>query len=152
MVDVKNQRRMAAEIMKCGANRVWMDPNHLDDEHISGAVTRDDIRSLINIGYIKAMPKNGNSRGRIRYIQAQKKKGKRKGQGSRKGTKFARVPKKRRWISTIRPIRSTLRELKAEGKIDASTYRKLYRVAKGGSFKNKNHLLTHMRTHGLMEE
>ena len=31
MADLRNQRRMAAEILKCGENRVWMNPDRLDE-------------------------------------------------------------------------------------------------------------------------
>ena len=31
MADLRNQRRMAAEVLKCGENRVWMNPDRLDE-------------------------------------------------------------------------------------------------------------------------
>ena len=34
MTDLRHQRRMAAEILKCGENRVWMDPDRLSLIHI----------------------------------------------------------------------------------------------------------------------
>jgi large subunit ribosomal protein L19e len=138
MVDLKNQRRMAADLLKCGVNRVWIDTNRTED--VAEAVTRTDVRSLIKEGVIKPKHKRGISRARIRHIQEQKHKGKRKGQGSRKGTKHSRLSKKRRWIQTIRPMRRTLREYRDQGQITAATYRKFYRHAKGGMFKSKAHL------------
>ena len=30
-MDLKNQKRMAAEILKCGESRVWIDPNRIED-------------------------------------------------------------------------------------------------------------------------
>ena len=89
MSDLKNQRRMAAEILKCGENRVWLNPDKL--EEIEDCITRADIRTAIASGLIKAKAKNGTSKGRIRYVQGQKASGKRKGPGSRKGTANARV-------------------------------------------------------------
>ncbi len=138
MVDLKNQRRMSADLLKCGVNRVWIDTNRTED--VAEAVTRTDIRSLIREGVIKSKHKKGISRARIRHIQEQKHKGKRKGQGSRKGTKHSRLSKKRRWIQTIRPIRRILKEYRDQGQITATTYRKFYRHAKGGMFKSKAHL------------
>ena len=31
MTDLRNQRRMASNILKCGANRVWMDNDRIDE-------------------------------------------------------------------------------------------------------------------------
>ena len=149
-VDVKFQRRLAAEIFKCGEDRVWMDPNAL--EEIKEAVTKEDIRFLIKRGLIKKIPKRGISRGRINYLRMQKEKGRRKGPGSRKGKKYARYPRKLRWIKSIRGIRRTLKDLRDSDKIDSPTYRKFYRLAKGGTFKSKNHLLMHMRMEGYLKE
>ena len=61
-MDLKNQRRMAAEILDCGENRVWIDPNRTED--LADAITRADIRTAIGSGTIKAMPKAGISKGR----------------------------------------------------------------------------------------
>jgi len=143
-MNLGNQRRMAASILKCGINRVWMDPDRSED--ITEAVTRNDVRGLINSGAIRALRKKGISSGRIRKRKAQKKKGRRKGQGSREGTTYARLPKKRRWIQRIRPQRKLLKELRDNGKIDKKTYRKLYRHASGGMFKSKAHLKSHLET------
>ncbi|KUL05763.1 MAG: LSU ribosomal protein L19E, partial [Thermoplasmatales archaeon 49_6] len=72
-MDLSNQRRMAAEVLKCGENRVWIDPNSL--EEVADCITRADIRTAVDSGIIKALPKKGVSRGRARYIAAQKSKG-----------------------------------------------------------------------------
>lgn len=151
MTDLRNQRRMAAQLLKCGVHRVWMDQDRL--EEIAKAVTKDDIRVLIKGKAIKAKQKNGISSGRKKkYILQQKKKGRRRGHGSRKGAKHARLPKKERWIKTIRPLREYLRTLRDEKKIDRSTYRKYYRKAKGGEFKSKHHLRTHLISDGILKE
>ena len=148
-MDLRNQRRLAAELLKCGENRVWMDPEQL--EEIEKAVTRRDIQNLIKQGIIKARKIRGNSRGRIRKRMMQKKKGRRKGHGSRKGKATARLPKKRAWIKTIRPIRAYLRELRDKGLIDRKTYRLYYRRAKGGQFRSKAHVRLHLETEGLLK-
>ena len=96
MTDLRNQRRMAASLLKCGIHRVWMDQDRLDE--IAKAVTKDDVRILINGKAIKSRQKEGISKGRKRYIMQQKRKGRRKGHGSRKGAKFARLPRKQQWI------------------------------------------------------
>lgn len=141
---------MASKLLKCGVHRVWMDQDRLDE--IAKAVTKEDIRLLIKGKAIKSKQSQGISSGRRKYAANQKKKGRRSGHGSRKGAKHARTPKKERWIKTIRPIRRYLRSLREEEKIDRSTYRKYYRKAKGGEFRSKHHLKTHMLSDGLLKE
>lgn len=148
-MDLRIQRRIAADLLKCGIHRVWMDPERMED--ISEAVTRDDIRILIKMGAIRKMQVKGVSRGRHRKMADQRKKGRRKGQGSRKGTHKARMPKKRRWIQTIRPIRAELKRLRDEGIIDRSEYRRYYMLAKGGMYRSKAHMLSHMKSEGLLK-
>ena len=150
MTDLRNQRRMASEMLKCGENRVWMDQDRLDE--IAKAVTKEDIRLLIKGKAIKARQIKGISSGRKKYAAGQKKKGRRRGHGSRKGAKYARMPKKQRWIKTIRPIRTYLRSLRDDKKINPTTYRKYYMKAKGGEFRNKRHLETHLMSDGIIKE
>jgi large subunit ribosomal protein L19e len=150
MTDLRNQRRMAASILKCGEHRVWMDADRTDE--IAKAVTRRDIKILINGGAIKSKQITGISRGRKKYLKTQKKKGRRKGHGSRKGAKYARLPRKKRWIRTIRPIRIYLRQLRDNNSITPTIYRQYYRRAKGGEFRSKHHLETHLSADGVVKE
>ena len=150
MSDLRNQKRMASEILKCGVNRVWIDPTTEDE--VQECLTRGDIRTAIDSGMIKAKPKSGTSRGRIRYAAKQKASGKRKGPGSVKGTANARAPAKRKWIQTIRPIRDELKQLRADGKISPSVYRLYYRKAKGGSYTSRRNLKQHMIADGNLKE
>ena len=148
-MNLKNQRRMAAEVLKCGLNRVWIDPN--DTESLEDAITRADIRIAIHNGTIRRLPIHGQSRQRTRHHRAQRAKGRRRGPGSRKGGTNARNPRKGRWIRTIRPLRAYLKQLRDEEKIDARTYRAYYRRAKGGMFKGRAHLEQHLRAAGLLK-
>ena len=141
---------MAASILKCGKGRVWMDNDRL--EEIAKAVTKIDIRVLIKGEAIKSKQKKGISSGRKKFIAKQKAKGRRRGHGSRKGATYARLYKKERWMRTIRPIRKYLTTLRQEKKIDNSTYRKYYDRAKGGEFKSKNHLKSHLVSDGFLKE
>ena len=150
MTDLRNQRRTASSILKCGENRVWMDPDRADE--IAKAVTRRDIMILINGGAIKSKQIKGISSGRKKFNMKQKEKGRRRGHGSRKGAKYARLPKKERWIRTIRPLRSYLKQLRDEKSIDRSIYRKYYKKAKGGEFRSKHHLETHLIADGIIKE
>jgi large subunit ribosomal protein L19e len=150
MSDLRNQRRLAAAVLDCGEGRVWIDPLHADA--VAEAVTREDIRGLVRKGYIAAAQKAGTSKARARVLAEQKKSGRRKGPGSRKGAKGARSPRKAKWMRVIRPIRANLKELRADGKITPTVYRKYYMKAKGGVFRSRAHLVSHMRTDGALPE
>lgn len=147
---LSTQRRLAAELLGVGVNRVWIDPEREAD--VAGAITKGDIRRLIKDGAIKARPEVGISRSRARKRLAQRKKGRRKGLGSRRGSTKARMPKKEAWIRRVRPLRARLRELRDGGTINQGQYRRLYRMVKGGSFRSKAHLDTYLRERGMMEE
>ncbi len=134
MTNLAKQRRIAATILKVGEGRVWIDPEATDD--VAEAITREDIRGLIEEGVIKKKPKRGVSRGRARIRAMKRALGRRRGYGSRKGTKNARMKRKRQWIIRIRALRRRLKELRAEGVIDKSTYRRLYTRAKGGDIRS----------------
>lgn len=146
---LKTQRRIAAELLKCGENRVWIDPERIED--VTAAITREDIRRLIDEGVIKKKAIKGQSSYRAKLRKEAKKKGRHRGYGSRKGKKTARMGKKERWMMTIRALRKELRKLKAEGKLDAHTYRRLYIRAKGGQFKNKHQLYLFMEEKGILK-
>ena len=152
MTDLRNQRRMASEVLKVGHTSVWIDPLHA--EEVAAAVTRQDIRGLVDKGYVRKLQAQGVSRGRARALAVQKATGRRKGPGSREGSRGsqARDPRKQRWLRTIRPLRQTLAILRDEELIDPRTYRRYYRRAKGGVFRSRPHLLTHMVTDGLLTE
>jgi len=141
---------MAASLLKCGVNRVWMDHDRVDE--IAKAVTKNDIKILINGEAITSRQVRGISSGRKKFRAKQRDKGRRHGQGSRKGAKYARLPRKERWIRTIRPIRSYLRKLRDEEKIDRTVYRRYYRKAKGGEFRSKHHLETHLISDGVIKK
>ncbi len=146
MTDLANQRRMAAEVMDIGVNRVWLDPEASKD--IAAALTREDIRKLIEEGKVSKNPIKGVSRGRARKLDEARAYGHRKGHGSRSGAKGARRPKKEMWMKKIRALRSMLRELRDNKTIDASTYRKLYVKAKGGEYRSRAHLKSHIEQLG----
>jgi large subunit ribosomal protein L19e len=149
-MDLKNQRRIASQLLKCGENRVWIDPNRAED--VSDAITRADVRTLISSGAVSSRQKKGVSRGRAELQLAQRRKGRQRGHGSRRGKKGARKPSKERWMQTIRPIRQKLKELRESGKIDTATYRKYYLKAKGGVFKSRPHLESHLKAEGILKE
>jgi large subunit ribosomal protein L19e len=132
MTDLKAQRRLAADILDVGENRVTFDPDAQSE--IADAITRDDVRELIEDGLVEADTAKSNSRGRARKRQEKRAYGHRKGHGSRKGKAGGRQNKKEDWQSRIRAQRRELRELREAGDIDGSQYRELYDQASGGEF------------------
>ncbi len=132
MTDLKAQKRLAADILDVGENRIRFDPD--EQAEIADAITRDDVRELIDSGIIEAKTAKGNSRGRARKRQKKRAYGHQKGHGSRKGKAGGRQNTKDDWRSRIRAQRNELRELRDNGDIDRSQYRKLYDQASGGEF------------------
>ncbi len=141
---VSTVRRIASQRLKVGESRIWIDSNSL--EEIADAATRSDVQSLINRHVIQVKPKKGNSNFRLKKRIRQLSKNRRRGPGSLKGTKYARLPRKRRWIMVIRPLRQELRELREKGEIDAKTYRTAYRFIKGGTIRSRAQLRSHLKT------
>lgn len=150
MADLRNQKRLAADIMKVGKSRIRIDADR--QEEVAGAVTRTDVRKLVDGKVIVAVQKQGVSRGRGRKLDAQKAKGRRVGPGSRKGAAYARLPRKQRWMALIRALRDELRGMRESGAIDRSIYREYYRRAKGGQFRSRAHMVSHMKTEGKLSE
>lgn len=144
MTDLAAQKRLAADVLDCGENRIWFDPERQGD--IADAITREDVRELVEEGAIDAEESDGNSRGRARERDEKRAYGHRKGPGTRKGTAGAREDSKEAWERQVRAQRRTLRELRDDDVIDRSTYRDLYRMVSGGEFDNVNRLVTYAET------
>ncbi|MGD8565215.1 MAG: 50S ribosomal protein L19e [Candidatus Bathyarchaeota archaeon] len=147
MTDLKSQRRLAAEILKIGENRVWMDPDKIFDIEI--AITRDEIRKLIHEGAIVKRPDSGVSQGRSRIIHEKKKRGRRRGPGTRTSAKRARISKKQAWMSKIRAIRKRISELKNNRTITEATYRMIYNKANSGRFESIADMERYLKSNGL---
>lgn len=144
------QKKLASQILKCSAKRVWLDPDRAED--IKEAITKADVRSLINQGAIKQKPVKGISRFRARKRREQRKKGRQKGHGSKKGKSTARLSKKEAWIGKIRVQREFIGILRDKKIIDKSTYRSLYKKCCGGFFRSKRHIKLYIKEHGLIKK
>lgn len=150
MADLTLQKKLAADILGVGVSRVRIDPSKVDD--IADVITRDGIKRLIKDGVITVKPVHSNSRARWRYRHKQKVKGRRRGQGKRKGEKKARRGDKTTWINRIRKIRRLLKHLRDNGVIDRKTYRRLYRLAKGGYFHSFASLRSYLVEKGILKK
>ena len=90
MVTIRSQRRLAASILKCGKNRVWLD--NLETEKISSASSRTQIRTLIKNKLIRKKNVTVHSRARALKRLSEKRKGRHMGIGKRRGCADARMP------------------------------------------------------------
>jgi large subunit ribosomal protein L19e len=147
MTNLKGQRRLAAEILKVGQNRVWIDPDRMDD--VEGAITREEVRKLIHEKVIASLPVAGVSRGRAKNIRGKKRLGRRKGPGSVTSAGFAKVTQKDAWMIKIRSLRRKLRELKASRVITEATYTQYYRMAGSGRFNSIAELERNLKENDL---
>ena len=147
MTGLTSQRRLAAQILKVGQNRVWIDPERIDDVEV--AITREEIRKLIHEGVVKQLPEKGVSRARARILHEKKKKGRRRGPGSRTSSSHAKISKKEAWMNKIRPLRKRLRELKTNRTITLNTYRKIYKMASSGRFESIADMERYLKAHEL---
>ena len=147
MTDLSSQRRLAAQILKIGQNRVWIDPERMDD--VEGAITREEVRKLIHEKIIDSLPEKGVSRSRAKIIREKKRKGRRSGPGSITGAGYAKVTKKEAWMKKIRSLRRKLRELKASRIITETTYSQYYRMAGSGRFQSIAELERNLKANDL---
>lgn len=72
-MSLKSQRRLAADILKVGEGRVWIDPERID--YVETAITREEIRKLIHEKVVKSLPEKGVSRARAKVLAKKRKKG-----------------------------------------------------------------------------
>ena len=144
------QKRIASDVLGCSSKRVWISPERVQE--VKEAITKEDIRTLINNGLIVKMQKKGHSKVRSRMIAEQKRKGRRKGKGSRKGAQNARTPRKQKWVHTIRVQRSFLKSLKLKQLIPQNIYKDLMLKCKGGFFRSVKHIKIYITERGLVQK
>ncbi|WIV67321.1 50S ribosomal protein L19e [Natrialbaceae archaeon AArc-T1-2] len=142
MTDLSAQKRLAADVLDVGENKIWLDPDAQGE--IAEAITREEVRDLVDDGLIQAEEARGNSRGRARERNAKRAYGHQKGPGKRKGKKGARQNEKDDWQNKIRAQRRKLRELRDKGELTPAQYRELYKKAGGGEFRSVRYLLNYI--------
>lgn len=143
------QKRLAGTVLKCSPNRIKLDPSKLSE--VKEAITKFDIKNLVNRGVITRKPIKGSSRVRARKIASQKRKGRRKGHGSRKGKFNARANEKRIWINNVRAQRVVLKNIRDKKLVLTSDYQTLYRKVKGGFFRSVRHMKMFMEEKGYFK-
>ena len=147
---LKAQKRISAIILKCSPKKVAFDTGKLTE--IKEAITKQDIKTLIQDGTIKKLRPNEQSRSRARVRAIQRSKGRQRGHGSRKGSATARLSRKTKWVNKIRLQRNILRLLREKKEITGTNYRDLYMKAKGGFFRSKRHIELYITEHKLRDK
>jgi large subunit ribosomal protein L19e len=147
---LRNQKRLASEVLKKGSKKIKFDQSRLTD--IKEAITRADIRGLVIDNAISADPIRGTSRSRARKIIVQKRKGRKTGKGSRKGVITSRLSKKENWMNHIRKQRKFIQEIRDKKLISTQVYRTMYSKVKGGFFRSKNHIKIYLTENRLFED
>ena len=147
---MRSKKRLAAKILKVSPKKIKFKAEALED--IKKAITRSDIRGLIAVKQITLSGKPSQSRVRARKIASQKKKGRQKGHGTRKGSQHSKISKKRKWITRVRSLRELLKHLKEKKLISPKDYRLIYSKIKGGFFRNKRHLKLYLTEQNLLKK
>lgn len=137
-LNLKSIRKISARVLKVGISKVWID--EAQTAKVKEAITKEDIKGLIKGRVIRKKRDAFQSRGRARLLQAQKRKGRKKGFGKRKGTQKTRMRKKQSWVKRVRALRKKLRELKKQGIVEKGSFKRFYKLIKGNYFKGKKQL------------
>lgn len=139
-MNLSKAKELAANILKIGVNRVYIDPTNL--KKVEEAMTKDDLRGLIAERIIKKRRSNFQSKGRSRVMLLKRQKGRKRGKGKKKGTKKTRTQGKTSWIKKVRSQRTMLKELRKTNPeaVEKAGYGNVYRKIKGGFFKGKNYV------------
>lgn len=143
-------KRMAASILGVGESRIRVKPGN--EKRVGEALTREDVRSLIKEGLVLALPSRTPSRAVARVKASQKKKGRRKGLGSRGGRKYSKVSRKFIWMSKVRAQRNMLNKMRSQNRLKKGSFRGVYSMVKGHAFKAVSQMMTHMEESGILEK
>ncbi len=131
-------RRLAAEILGVGESRVVIKPEGLSE--VAGAMTREDVRQLIEKGLISKKPKKGRRK---------KERKKKRGPGSKKGKRF---DEKEEWMKKVRSQRKLLRILVEKNILAKEKKREIYLKIKSGMFRSKRALIQYLKDNELIAQ
>ncbi len=129
-------RRLAADILHVGENKIRISPDSLKEAE--GALTRVDVKGLIDKGVITKLKPQG---------RASTRKKERRSTGKRRGIM---LEPKEAWMMKVRAQRRLLRTLTADGALKKGTKRSVYGKVKSGIFRNKRAMLIYLKDNGLV--
>ncbi len=128
-MSLQTVKRLAADIFGVGVNKIKI----TDVKEAEGALTREDVRQLIEKGAVTKRPRQG---------RRSKEKKKKRGPGSKKGKKSQG---KEEWMKKVRSQRRLLRELVSQGVLPKEDKRAIYMKIKGGLFRSKRALVQYLK-------
>ena len=138
MVNLTQQRRLAASLLRVGKGRVWMDPNEVNE--IALANSRKAVRKLIKDNFIFQKKIAMHSRQRARVRKEERRLGRHTGLGKRRGCADGRMPQKILWIRRQRTLRRLLKKYRESKKFDKHLYHQLYLDCKAARYNSKRNL------------
>lgn len=135
-MSIATVRRLAADILRVGESRIRVSPDNLKE--IEGALTRADVKGLIDKGFITRKTLAGRA-------SARKRERRRAGH-----TRGIVTDPKAAWMMKVRAQRRLLRMLTADGALKKGAKRALYGKIKSGIFRNKRAMLVYLNENGLV--
>ena len=138
-MSIETIRRLAADILGVGKNRIKMNPNEI--QRVKESLTRGDVDTLIKDKIITLSEVRGRRKKTRRT---------RRGEGKRKGRR-ARV-RKEDWMVQVRSQRAYLRALIKEGQLKKENKRVVYTKIKSGTFRSKTAMLTYLKENKMLSE
>lgn len=133
---ISTVRRLAADIFNVGENKVRISPDGVQEAE--GALTRADVKALIEKGIITRLKPNG---------RASTRKARRRSIGHRKGTA---LPAKEVWMQKVRAQRRFLAMLMEGRVLKRQDKWSVYGKVKSGLFRNKRAMLLYLKDNGLV--
>jgi large subunit ribosomal protein L19e len=127
-MNLRNKKKLIARTFGVGIDRIKI----TSGEEIKEAITKQDIKDLVNQGLIIIKDKKG--------VRGRNKKKTRKGAGSRKFT-----VKKDNYLIITRKLRGYIKNLKKKGKISKEEHYKFGKKIKSRIFKDLSHLKQEIR-------
>ena len=144
-MSIKLTKRIAADMLERGLSSIKVKEKGLEDA--KKAITREDVRKLIKEGNVYAVKEMPNTSMHSKVLKEKRSKGRRRGSGSKHGTRFARQSIE--YKKKIRAQRRVLAALKSDKTINNELYKEFYRLVRGNIFASKATLLNHIKGKGV---
>ena len=149
VMSLKTAKRIAAYELDVGESRIKFKTENVSKA--AEALTREDIRGLVKDGSIYAVAVSGQNRLRGKHYHDQKKKGRKRGRGNRKGKMYSRISQKDDWMVKVRSQRRYLAKLREEKKLVGADARRVYLMVKGRAFKGISAIEAYLKDKKLVK-